>query len=65
MTSEKRYRSIQVGVRLSPAEYEAIKQQAERRGWSVSQFMRLRALRGMTVEVVAASEELAKKAVGQ
>ena len=65
MTSEKRYRNIQVGVRLSPAEFEAIKQQAERRGWSVSQFMRSRSLRGLTVEVVAASEEQVTKAVNQ
>lgn len=65
MTEQKRAKYPQVGVRLSKEEYEAVKREAERRGWSMGQTMRRRALKGLTVREVDQDPETELKAVGQ
>lgn len=56
MTEPKRGRTVNVGIRLTPEELEAIKREADRRGWSISQVMRRRTLKGLDVVVVPAGE---------
>lgn len=65
MTDTKPARYFQVGVRLSQQEYEAVKREAKRRGWSLGQVMRRRALKGLTVVAPEVGEADALKAVGQ
>jgi hypothetical protein len=63
MTEPKRGRTINVGIRLTPEELEAIRREAVRRGWSISQVMRRRCLKGLDVQAVPAGDEQ-RKAVG-
>ena len=63
MTEPKRGRTINVGIRLTPEELDAIRREAVRRGWSISQVMRRRTLKGLDVAAVPASEG-EQKAVG-
>jgi len=63
MTEPKRGRTINVGIRLTPEELEAIRREATRRGWSISQVMRRRTLKGLDVASVSVGED-ERKAVG-
>lgn len=63
MTEPKQTRTIQVGIRLTPDELEAIRREAIRRGWSIAQVMRRRTLKGLDVAPVPMGEE-ERKAVG-
>lgn len=66
MTTPKHNRRIQVGVRLTLGEYEAVLREAKRRSWTIAQALRHRALKGLTV-VEGTPQELTEldKAGGQ
>ena len=57
MTDTKQNRTVQVGIRLTPEELEAIRREGVRRGWTISQVMRRRTLKGLTVDVVPVGDK--------
>lgn len=63
MSQPRQTRSIQLAIRFTPEEVEALRREATRREWSLAQVLRKRALKGLTIEAPASETEL--KAVGQ
>jgi hypothetical protein len=64
MSEYRRKRTIQIGVRLSAGEWEALKKEGGRKGWTIAQVVRHRALKGLDVQAVPVGDEQ-RKAVEQ
>ena len=52
-------------MRLTEAEFEAIRREARRRSWSISQVMRQRTLKGLAVVELVEGMAEEQKAAGQ
>ena len=69
MTDQRPGRYFQIGIRLTRAEYEAVKHEAERRDCSMAKLARKRLLRGVAVVCPMVETEAAQpgqlKAGGQ
>jgi hypothetical protein len=57
MSEFRKKRTIQIGVRLSVEEWEALRKEGGRKGWTIAQVVRHRALKGLDVQVVPVGDK--------
>lgn len=63
MSETRRNRTVQVAIRFTVDEFEALRREGNRRSWTFAQVVRKRALKGLDVAVVSVGDE-SQKAVG-
>ncbi len=63
MSETRRNRTVQVAIRFTVDEFEALRREGNRRSWTFAQVVRKRALKGLDVQAVPVGEG-ETKAVG-